>query len=96
MLQKQPGSCLEWCLSQSGSGLLAGTATYQCSSGLLPACRFVDKSLNPLAVQVVRMGDMPDGYEMSIRTPVTPPRWQDFDEVCFVPLRQRLGKQLPA
>lgn len=27
------------------------------------------------------MGDMPNGYEMSIRTPVMPPRWHDFDEV---------------
>ena len=24
---------------------------------------------------------MPDGYEVSIRTPVTPPRWEDFNEV---------------
>ena len=31
--------------------------------------------------QVVRLHDMPDGYEVSIRTPVTPPRWEDFNEV---------------
>lgn len=32
-------------------------------------------------MQVVRLHDMPDGYEVSIRTPVTPPRWEDFNEV---------------
>lgn len=32
---------------------------------------------------VVRVADMPDGYEFSIRTPVTPDRWLDFDEVRF-------------
>ncbi len=30
---------------------------------------------------VVRSKDMPNGYEFSIRTPVTPARWQDFAEV---------------
>ncbi|KAK9842872.1 hypothetical protein WJX74_003734 [Apatococcus lobatus] len=29
---------------------------------------------------VVRVRDMPDAYEFSIRTPVTPARWQDFAE----------------
>ena len=24
--------------------------------------------------------NVPDGFEFSIRTPVTPPRWRDFDE----------------
>lgn len=30
--------------------------------------------------------EVPDGHEFSIRTPVTPPRWEDFDAelaVCF-------------
>ena len=28
-----------------------------------------------------------DSYEFSIRTPVTPPRWQDFDQVTLACLR---------
>jgi hypothetical protein len=28
---------------------------------------------------LVRVPNQPDGYEFSIRTPVTPPRWKDFD-----------------
>lgn len=29
---------------------------------------------------LTKMMDQPDAYELSIRTPVTPPRWQDFDK----------------
>ena len=29
----------------------------------------------------VKLRDQPDGYEFSIKTPVTPPRWQDYDKV---------------
>ena len=29
----------------------------------------------------VKLQDQPDGYEFSIKTPVTPARWQDYDEV---------------
>eukprot|EP00951_Prasinocladus_malaysianus_P042820 scaffold525755_cov33-Prasinocladus_malaysianus.AAC.1 len=29
---------------------------------------------------LVRMQQQPDGYEFSIRTPVTPPRWAEFDK----------------
>lgn len=35
---------------------------------------------------LVRVPNQPDAYEFSIRTPVTPPRWKDFDlelEVAF-------------
>lgn len=39
---------------------------------------------------VVRVRDMPDGYEFSIRTPVTPARWQDFAEV-----RSQLASGVP-
>ena len=28
---------------------------------------------------LVRVPNQPDAYEFSIRTPVTPPRWKDFD-----------------
>jgi hypothetical protein len=38
----------------------------------------IERTCHP---QVVRLHDMPDGYEVSIRTPVTPPRWEDFNEV---------------
>ena len=30
---------------------------------------------------IVRVPTQPDAYEFSIRTPVTPPRWKDFDQV---------------
>ena len=30
---------------------------------------------------IVKVPSQPDAYEFSIRTPVTPPRWTDFDEV---------------
>lgn len=29
----------------------------------------------------MKLRDQPDGYEFSIKTPVTPPRWQDYHEV---------------
>ena len=37
-------------------------------------------SLNVCFLQV-KLQDQPDGYEFSIKTPVTPARWQDYDEV---------------
>jgi len=37
-------------------------------------------SLEGTRLTVVRVHEIPDGYEVSIRTPVTPPRWIDFDE----------------
>ena len=30
---------------------------------------------------IVKVPSQPDAYEFSIRTPVTPPRWRDFDQV---------------
>lgn len=30
---------------------------------------------------IVRVPTQPDAYEFSIRTPVTPPRWKDFEQV---------------
>lgn len=30
---------------------------------------------------MVKVPTQPDAYEFSIRTPVTPPRWKDFDQV---------------
>ncbi len=33
---------------------------------------------------IVKVKDVPDGYEFSIRTPVTPQRWAQFDKVCLV------------
>ena len=30
---------------------------------------------------IVRVPKQPEAYEFSIRTPVTPPRWKDFDQV---------------
>ena len=47
----------------------------------LHAVAVVQRVMRPGRVQVVRLGDMPNGYEVSIRTPVTPPRWEDFHEV---------------
>jgi hypothetical protein len=32
----------------------------------------------------VKVPDQPEGVEFSIRTPVTPQRWADFDEVCLL------------
>ena len=39
---------------------------------------------------------MLDGYELSIRTPVTPPRWQDFDEVRACQSRSHTESYLAA
>ena len=37
---------------------------------------------------IVKVPNQPDAYEFSIRTPVTPPRWADFEQVnmpgCFL------------
>ena len=30
---------------------------------------------------IVKVPSQPDAYEFSIRTPVTPPRWKDFEQV---------------
>lgn len=30
---------------------------------------------------IVKVPTQPDAFEFSIRTPVTPPRWKDFDQV---------------
>ena len=30
---------------------------------------------------IVKVPNQPDAYEFSIRTPVTPPRWADFEQV---------------
>lgn len=30
-------------------------------------------------LSIVQVPNQPDAYEFSIRTPVTPPRWKDFD-----------------
>lgn len=32
---------------------------------------------------IVKVPSQPDAYEFSIRTPVTPPRWKDFDQVPY-------------
>lgn len=34
---------------------------------------------------IAKMVDQPEAYELSIRTPVTPHRWKDFDKVAFTP-----------
>jgi hypothetical protein len=47
----------------------------------LPGLVVVHHIMQPEYSQVVRLGDMPNSYEVSIRTPVTPPRWEDFHEV---------------
>ena len=31
---------------------------------------------------IVKVPTQPDAFEFSIRTPVTPPRWKDFDQVA--------------
>ncbi|KXZ44388.1 hypothetical protein GPECTOR_68g359 [Gonium pectorale] len=36
-------------------------------------------SLEGTRLTLVRVPNQPDAYEFSIRTPVTPPRWKDFD-----------------
>ena len=60
---------------------------------LCPACPRADSwavvHINSLArpgatmegtrLTLVRVPNQPDAYEFSIRTPVTPPRWKDFD-----------------
>ena len=33
---------------------------------------------------IVKVPSQPDAYEFSIRTPVTPPRWKDFDQVSLL------------
>ena len=30
---------------------------------------------------IVKVPTQPDAFEFSIRTPVTPPRWKDFEQV---------------
>ncbi len=32
---------------------------------------------------IVKVPNQPDAYEFSIRTPVTPPRWKDFEQVSL-------------
>lgn len=32
---------------------------------------------------IVKVPTQPDAFEFSIRTPVTPPRWRDFDQVTM-------------
>ena len=34
---------------------------------------------------IVKVPHQPDAYEFSIRTPVTPPRWKDFEQVLAAP-----------
>lgn len=34
---------------------------------------------------IVKVPQQPDAYEFSIRTPVTPPRWKDFEQVGIPP-----------
>ena len=36
-------------------------------------------SMEGTRLTLVRVPNQPDAYEFSIRTPVTPPRWKDFD-----------------
>ncbi len=44
---------------------------------------------------IVKVPSQPDAYEFSIRTPVTPPRWKDFDQVPGC-LRTRIPHQFDA
>jgi hypothetical protein len=37
-------------------------------------------SLEGTRLTMVKVPQQPDAYEFSIRTPVTPPRWEDFDK----------------
>ena len=48
---------------------------------------------------IVRFPKQPNAYEFSIRTPVTPSRWAEFDQVdCFISWRMLpqgcIGKQV--
>lgn len=36
-------------------------------------------SLEGTRLTITQSTEVPDGHEFSIRTPVTPPRWDDFD-----------------
>jgi hypothetical protein len=36
-------------------------------------------TLEGTRLTITKSKDQPDGHEFSIRTPVTPPRWKDFD-----------------
>lgn len=36
----------------------------------------------PICADQVKMREQPDAYEFSIKTPVTPARWEDYDTVC--------------
>ena len=38
-----------------------------------------DHMMEGTRLTLVRVPNQPDAYEFSIRTPVTPPRWKDFD-----------------
>jgi hypothetical protein len=41
--------------------------------------RVVQADSCALIVVLLQVPNQPDAYEFSIRTPVTPPRWKDFD-----------------
>ena len=38
-----------------------------------------DHMMEGTRLTLVRVPNQPDAFEFSIRTPVTPPRWKDFD-----------------
>lgn len=55
------------------------------SSCLLKACTKSSSSsghtMEGTRLTIVKVPTQPDAFEFSIRTPVTPPRWKDFDQV---------------
>lgn len=42
---------------------------------------FAGHTMEGTRLTIVQVPSEPDAYEFSIRTPVTPPRWRDFEQV---------------
>ncbi|PNH05026.1 Tetratricopeptide repeat protein 13 [Tetrabaena socialis] len=59
-----------------------------------------ERTMEGTRLTLVRVPNQPDAYEFSIRTPVTPPRWKDFDaelEAAFEGILQAFADEdMPA
>ncbi|KAK9817959.1 hypothetical protein WJX72_004923 [[Myrmecia] bisecta] len=50
----------------------------------IESCSRAGHSMEGTRLTLVKLRNQPDAYEFSIRTPVTPPRWQDYDQELSV------------
>ncbi len=63
------------------SGYLAQASRPSCGEPMSPA----GHTMEGTRLTIVKFPKQPHAYEFSIRTPVTPSRWAEFDQVtCFV------------